>query len=136
MKLKNYLLLMLFISLLSSCFTMPPPYYQAHIVDYSAFTQKGIFVTESDNIKFDYIAIGSVRAEGKGGWTQEVKKKAIGPDLNKLFEELAETLAAQNANGIINLKVHTVPEKKYFYNNYIVTGMAVHIKEDISHLLK
>ncbi|MCC8188655.1 MAG: hypothetical protein LIP08_14465 [Bacteroides sp.] len=139
MKLKNYLLLLLFISLLSSCFTLPSPYYKSYIGDYSAFTRKGIFVTESDYIKFDYIAIGSVMAEVGGGWTKNTVQEYVAPDLDTLFEKLANKLISQHANGIINLNIKLIPKDKNkvsSYDRYIVTGMAVHIKEDISHILK
>ena len=66
---------------LVSCVTLPPPpapYAFAGIFDYSPLTSKGVFVTESNSVSFDYETIGSLYAISDGGW---INKTYVEPSL-------------------------------------------------------
>ena len=91
---------------LVSCVTLPPPpapYAFAGIFDYSPLTSKGVFVTESNSVSFDYETIGSLYAISDGGW---INKTYVEPSLDALYNEVLKQLAAYNANGIVNLKIN------------------------------
>lgn len=118
------------------------------IIGYSPLTEKGIYVTESNSVSFDYKAIGSVYAEEIGGWVRKdgkpessdpkeayylissgKKKIYVQPDINAIFKKLVDQLKQSGANGIVNLKIESTTEQdfvsKLSYDKIIVTGMAI-----------
>lgn len=107
------------------CVTLPPPpapYAFAGIFDYSPLTSKGVFVTESNSVSFDYETIGSLYAISDGGW---INKIYVEPSLDALYNEVLKQLDAYNANGIVNLKINisgTIADRT---KRYSLEGMAI-----------
>lgn len=146
---KKIFLYSTFIILFSSCATMRPvPKSIATVIDYSILTQKGLFVTESNSVSFDYEAVGSVFIEETGGWISKDAKVSTNnqnddsyfnpsggnkiyraPSLQISFNNLSEKLESIGANGIINLKISSSSELNRAYNVYVekitITGMAI-----------
>lgn len=131
---------------LSSCVSLPSPKSYTSVIDYSFFTDKGIFVTESNSVNFEYEPMGSVVVEVTGGWIAKKSKKQstpknevnddyyldiprqnggkkvyVGPSLNEAFGLLADELINMKANGIINLKISQGVRS----DNLFVSGMAI-----------
>lgn len=139
-----YLLLLL---VLFSCKSLTPPTpirYASH-VDYSYFTNKGIFVTESNSVNFEYETLGSLYVECTGGWVKKNKSNEIDMEdvyMNKMGNYLYAPARVEEAfdlamveviklqgNGIINLKI---TPGTYYYANYLtgvnkitITGMII-----------
>lgn len=122
--------------LVSSCETVNIPQVTVTVLrDYTPMTDKGIFVTESNSVDFDYLPIGSVISVTSAAFDSfvikgddvSVRYKPI--DLNKAFDDISQKLIDKGANGIINLKI----ESSYLNNGcYItVTGMAIRTKEPL-----
>lgn len=110
---------------LVSCVTLPPPpapYAFAGIFDYSPLTSKGVFVTESNSVSFDYETIGSLYAISDGGW---INKTYVEPSLDALYNEVLKQLAAYNANGIVNLKINVSGRIADRTKRYSLEGMAI-----------
>ena len=110
---------------LVSCVTLPPPpapYAFAGIFDYSPLTSKGVFVTESNSVSFDYETIGSLYAISDGGW---INKTYVEPSLDALYNEVLKQLAAYNANGIVNLKIDVSGRIADRTKRYSLEGMAI-----------
>lgn len=146
---KKLLLYSTFIVLLSGCATVRPvPKSIAIVIDYSILTNKGIFVTESNSVSFDYEAVGSVFIEETGGWIDKNVKMSSNnqnddsyynpsggskiyesPSLQMSFNNLADKLESIGANGIINLNITSSSELNRAYNVYVekitITGMAI-----------
>ena len=102
---KKILLLILISVFFSSCMTqieLPKPTAYAGIFDYSPLTSKGVFVTESNSVSFDYETIGSLYAQSRGGW---INKKYSSPSIQALYNEVLAELGKMKANGIVNLKL-------------------------------
>lgn len=142
---KNLFLLLLCIFALTSCAVhLPAPKSTVGLIDYTEFTQKGIFVTESNSVSFEYQAIGSVFAEETDGWSEKKpeknrtvyqdeyydsysgkrltgQRKFVPANLNQALQNIAKQLEAIGANGIINLKIdyQTVPYGKEMKLNRI-----------------
>ena len=125
---------------LASCAVhKPEPYTQVFMLDYSILTKRGIFVTESNSVGFDYETIGSVYLDSHGGWLKkssseksEKKKRVVtqddyflenegrpinygkyeytDPSLYDAMMTLGDFLKGMGANGIINLKIDVIPE--------------------------
>jgi len=143
---KKTLIYALIIVLFSACATLrPDPLSIISVVDYSPLTDRGIFVTESNSVSFEYKAIGSVIVEESGGWIARDGKRSpsskedyyIGsskkiyqsPKFESTFKKLSEKLESIGANGIINLKISSTSELNRAYNVYVekitITGMAI-----------
>lgn len=146
---KKAILLIFAIGLFTSCGVttkLPEPYGYSSFLDYSPLTKRGIYVTESNSVSFDYQTIGSVAATEVGGWVKkkevkEVKKTTkdreddmyagvdrnqnagkkvhVSPSLNAAMERMANTLKDVGANGIINLKV------QMDHHRIVISGMAI-----------
>lgn len=148
---KKVILLIFAIVLFASCATTtnlyPEPYGFSTFLDYSPLTNKGIYVTESNSVSFDYKTLGSVSVTEVSGWIKKggkakVAKKEknnlddmyadvesnrpvgkymrITASLDDAMERMVNTLNEVGANGIINLKVHTELDR------IIISGMAIH----------
>lgn len=71
------LLLFAAVTFLSSCSVKKSMYTtEASSVDYTPYTEKGFFITESNSVGFDYEPISSVVASTKSGYTDKKKKMA------------------------------------------------------------
>lgn len=148
---KKVLLFVFAIGLLTSCATSaisyPEPYGFSTFLDYSPLTNKGIYVTESNSVSFDYKTLGSVPATEVSGWVKKEKELKVAnknkknnvddmyadvernqsngkymrmsPSLDAAMERMANTLKEVDANGIINLKIQWEPDR------IIISGMAI-----------
>lgn len=132
---KQPLLLIFALTVLSlnfvSCVTMslpplPAPYAFAGILDYSPLTSKGVFVTESNSVSFDYETIGSLYAESKGGW---ISKSYVEPSMDALYNEVLQQLDVYKANGIVNLKLRVSGSIADKNKKYSLEGMAIRKKD-------
>lgn len=131
---KNKLLYILLLSIIvTSCNTLPKPQTFIKIIDYSLLTKEGIYVTESNSVNFDYIAVGSIIVTEKGGWEFE---KRIDPNIESALKKLVIELKKINANGIINLTVSYSSELASFSTSQVyvptitVRGMAIKTSEN------
>lgn len=146
---RKVLFLILSIGLFTACVTpkMPAPYGFSSFLDYSPLTDKGIYVTESNSVSFDYKTLGSVSATEVGGWVKKGKEPKttresnksrdddmyvgieknqytgknvyVTPSLDVAMDRMANTLKEVGANGVINLKVH------WESNRIVISGMAI-----------
>ena len=124
---KKLVFLILVVGLFTACVTpkMPEPYGFSTLLNYSPLTDKGIFVTESNSVSFDYKTLGSVSATEVGGWVKKGKKPKATRESNKsrnddmYVERMVNTLKVVGANGIINLKV------QFESDRIIISGMAI-----------
>ena len=136
---KKCLLLIVCVLAFASCATQKPmpPFTTASLLDYSILTERGIFVTESNSVGFDYETVGSVLVKGYGGYVKKASKKEkrerivtqddyyihdegfpitkgkyqyIEPSLVDAMITLGDYLKDVGANGIINIKVTVMPE--------------------------
>ena len=136
---KKCLLLITSVLVFASCATTqkPAPFTPVSMLDYSLLTERGIFVTESNSVGFDYETIGSVLIQGYGGYVKHNDKKGkrerivtqddyyihdegfpitkgkyqyIEPSLVDAMITLGDYLKDVGANGIINIKVTVMPE--------------------------
>lgn len=134
------------LSLLTSC-SVPKTMYEeyAGFLDYSAYMNEGIFLTESNSVNFEYEPLGSVSAlvysgehvvsltkqteeneiygkrtttKSKTEWKRALPKDAL---------EIAVSQAvSKGANGLINIKVE--PADTQTRSGFLVTGMAIRRK--------
>lgn len=152
---KRFCIVILCVLLMApSCTTVKYRSFESvSFLDYSLLTDKGIFVTESNSVGFDYKAIGSIYIEIRSGANEKQKTSrslrdkresrddvysesskseitytsaTIEDALNKLSNQLTDV----GANGIINLKISQVPATLITQNiflgpGYIITGMAI-----------
>lgn len=148
---KKVLFFILAIGLFTSCATStisyPEPYGFSTFLDYSPLTNKGIYVTESNSVSFDYKTLGSVSATEVSGWVKKEKELRVAnknkknnvddmyadiesnrpvgkyipitASLDVAMERMANTLKEVGANGIINLKV------QWDSSRIIISGMAI-----------
>ncbi len=106
----------------SSCITLEQMTI-TEIKDYSSLTDKGIFVTEANNVNIDYIPIGSVISTTRG----EVKTfGGYRVNIDKAFDEIAKELIDKGANGLINLDITSSYLNNMYYTT--ITGMAIRTK--------
>lgn len=128
---KNALPICLFVGasfVVTSCVTLPTPYSNIGTIDYSPLTKNGIYVTESNSVNFEYIAVSSIIATEKGGWVNGSEKR---PSIEVAFKNIIEEMKKLNANGIINLGILASSEmvfdgySKGFVPVITVKGMAI-----------
>lgn len=118
--------------LVSSCETVHIPQSTVTVIrDYTPMTDKGIFVTESNSVDFDYVPLGSVVSVTNGAYRSSVETgtKYENVDLEKAFEEISKMLVVMDANGLINLKIESSFDDLMHYMT--VTGMAIRTKEPL-----
>lgn len=114
--------LLLVLMSMSSCVTLEQMTV-TEFRDYTPFTERGIFVTEANNVNLDYTPLGSVVSTTRGA-VQNLLSYTV--DLNEAFESIAEELIKKDANGLINLNISTTYSNNMYYTT--VTGMAIKIK--------
>ena len=136
---------------MASCATYKYPYTKTFTaIDYSEYSGKGFFITESSSVGFDYTPIGSVFVEISPGYeVLDVKKDSYGNDkyvygdelkiatINDALDELYEKCIRMGANGVIGLKISShqepvqsissVTSTSHVYGN-VVTLSAMAIK--------
>ena len=120
--------------LASSCETVHIPQSTVTVIrDYTPMTDKGIFVTESNSVDFDYVPLGSVvsitYAEYKHSPGDFLTNGYKAIDLKKAFDEITIKLVEKGANGFINLDIVFT----YIGNQRCMTvsGMAIRTKEPL-----
>lgn len=150
---KSFIISLLAASLITSCSVLPKyPYVQeSSILDYTAYTSKGFFITESNSVSFDYKAIGSVSAKVESGYIiTGVKSKAVPNDdiykgdgrttskvkyggfkmanQNDALKEICDRAMEEGGNGIINLNIEPIISTTQYgtgVTGYFITGMAI-----------
>lgn len=150
---KKVLFFIFAVGVLTSCATStstisyPKPYGFSTFLDYSPLTNRGIYVTESNSVSFEYKTLGSVSATEVSGWIKKGKEPKVAnktkknnvddmyadvesnrpvgkyiritASLDDAMERMVNTLNEVGANGIINLKVH------FELDRIIISGMAI-----------
>lgn len=138
----------LFISaviLLTSCVSLSPI---VNFIDYSAYNDDGIFLTESNSVNFTYEPVGSVQVLLYSSYRQ---KEPVSKELAKerkmedaIYGSSSTNLTVyqgatasdalnlavnqakkKGANAIINLKCDYFPAAKNAPSGWVVSGMAI-----------
>lgn len=130
----NTILIILCFLFISSCETVHIPQVTVtELRDYTPMTDKGIFVTESNSVDFEYMPLGSVVSVTYAEYNHTpgdlLKNGYEKIDLKKAFEEISDKLVDSGANGLINLDISFT----YIGNQRCMTvsGMAIRTKEPI-----
>lgn len=140
---------------LSGCSVYKTPYLStATVLDYSEYTNKGFFLSESNSVNFEYKALGSVSAVSTGGYevlstterknmqddvyiSQEPSKsvkygKYKSASSKDALSALCNKAMEVGANGVINISTSYIPgtyDAKTGVlisgNSYVITGMAI-----------
>jgi hypothetical protein len=150
------LLSLCLVALITSCSTYKVIYNASSgCIDYSTYTEKGFFITESNSVSFDYKTMGSLYVEISYGYEKLSEKSKTYVDVNGIkktktyiktgnwinatskiaLDSMYNKSLSLNANGIINLQTKYFPAT--FNNNnimvtgdkIIITGMAIKIKD-------
>lgn len=120
---KRILFLLFFIPLLSSCVSMEQ-ITTTEFIDYSRFHKNGLYITEANNVDFEYTPVGSVISVTRGAfrniWSFSVDK-------DKALSEIGKQLKAKGADGLINMRVTNNYVNAYYYTT--ITGMAIKRKQ-------
>ena len=119
------LLLLTLIIPLSSCLTLDQMTI-TEIKDYSSLTDKGLFVTEANNVNFDYTPIGSVVSTTRGAIDTF---GGYSVNIDTAFDDIAKELLNKGANGLINLNITSSYLNNMYYTT--ITGMAIRTKEPL-----
>lgn len=81
---------------LSSC----SPVTFIGMLDYRPLTNKGLFVTESNSVGFDYEPIGSLNISRTSGW---VDGRFSPSSVEQMYSDILDEAKKLDANGIINM---------------------------------
>lgn len=134
--------------LLASCSTVnvPSPKQYASCIDYGYLSQKGVYVSESNSVNFEYEPLGSLYVECTGGWVKNSQRSAQSSmediyynkgqkvvyqpaTVEDAFSQALGELKKLRGNGIINFKINTISEYLPAYqasvNKIIITGMCI-----------
>ena len=152
---KKVLIIMFFALFEVSCVTVSVKSLDiVSVLDYSPLTSKGIFVTESNSVGFEYEAIGSIYIEMRNGTVKKSNQsknrdeydiiysskhnrspqsiperseltKQKSYNIDDAVKRLAYELQNLDANGIINLKIQHVETNITHGEGYVITGMAI-----------
>ncbi len=152
---KNLIVLAVMAVFLFGCSVHKTPYVSTAVVlDYSEYTNKGFFLSESNSVSFDYKALGSVSAVSTGGYevlstterknmqddvytSQEPSKsvkygKYKAASSKDALSSLCNKAMEIGANGVINISTSYIPgtyDSKtgalLSGNSYVITGMAI-----------
>ncbi len=142
-----FLSVVLTIFLLASCAPKISYTKSVGFVDYSVYQNKGIFLTESNSVNFEYDAIGSVTAVIYSGDAVLTQKKNV--DKNDIYgeqttvqnkmgwktanpedalEAAVSEVISKGGDGLINIKITPTTEvgtSKTARSGFLVTGMAI-----------
>lgn len=145
-KIISFCVVLLFVT---SCTTYKIPYRRYSVaIDFSAYAQKGFFITESNSVSFPYEPVGSISAVVSSGYeilnSENLKSnddvygsynkikygKMIYASVNDAIDELYNSARSLGADGIINFSFEYVPVSYYKYvpDSYVVSGMAIRRK--------
>jgi hypothetical protein len=156
---KKLSVIFLVVVLFTSCSIYKYPYTQStSYIDYSYLFDKGLFVTESNSVNFDYSPMGSVYIEVRSGYGQDNSKKNrptnqmydgiyhsveksvmkdyIVANVEDALDLLHKKASDVGANGIINLKITYLSEEGATQNyirkgpGYAISGMVIKIYDD------
>jgi uncharacterized protein YbjQ (UPF0145 family) len=107
----------------ASCNVYPPYTSFGTYIDYSLYSEKGFFITESNSVSFEYESIASITMTDESG---SINSDLKHPDLNKMIEDLYQLAIKKGANGVINLKIEywRIREIPFGYGLNI-TGMLI-----------
>ena len=137
------LFITLFIALiLSSCASFKA-YTVVDYIDYSVFSQNGIFATELSSVNFDYRAIGSLSVRMYNGTVkkeQTIEREKRGDDLysgtsknswkttipEEIYQKVCDEIRSKGGNGIVNMKLSLIPmDKNNPRGGLMVSGMVI-----------
>lgn len=145
---KQIVCLLILASLVASCSTVnvPSPKQYASCIDYGYLSQKGVYVSESNSVNFEYEPLGSLYVECTGGWVKNNQRSAQSSmediyyskgqkvvyqpaTVEDAFSQALGELKKLRGNGIINFKINTISEYLPAYqvsvNKIIITGMCI-----------
>jgi uncharacterized protein YbjQ (UPF0145 family) len=98
-------------------------------VDYSVFTERGFFITESNSVHFDYTALGSVSVYIQSGYKGEDPDSYKEAEKEKALFLLFSKVKEQGGDGLINLKFDYRPASISQYSSetsrVTASGMAI-----------
>ena len=133
---KKVLLLAVMALFLNSCVTIGKYMVNYVTIDYSKYTEKGFFITESNSVNFDYKPIGSISIESVSGnvavesndsYSEHYKPAS----LKDAFDKLHTIGLEKGANGVINVKMDYLNSFKdpssgvIYMGRWVVTGMLI-----------
>lgn len=144
-------LLLLWVVVLSGCSSLKNPFIlESVVIDYSKYSEKGFFISESNSVSFEYIAIGSVLSRSESGFevVDIAEKDSKGSDgiyraekvpnikygkyreayLVEVLDGLYERCISLGADGLIGLKtetIYTVINGKSYVTGFAASGMAI-----------
>ncbi|MDU1893022.1 MAG: hypothetical protein E6767_20285 [Dysgonomonas sp.] len=130
------------------------PYYESvSYIDYSYFLDKGIFITESNSVSFDYTPKGSIYVEVRSGDIKDLAKQKSSKNkvhdgiygesvfdnnygktwavanIKDALNIMCEEVVHKDANGIINLKITPLSAATDVHppkaEGYLITGMVI-----------
>lgn len=147
---KKIILLFFVSTLLASCAVHRKAYIKvSNSVDFSEYTRKGFFITESNSVNFEYDPLSSVSVLVESGYevinksekssfdniyrydTNTKYGKFINAKAEDALNELYEKSMEIGADGIINLKINFTPSRisssgeVLSWDSYYISGMAI-----------
>ena len=148
---KKLLLLIIPVLMLTGCYAKYEAVKNAYILDYTEFTSKGFFITESNSVNFEYDALGSAAGVSYDGYEVIYKKDQMSDDTYTrltdikvkygkfiaskpidALRELCIKVIEEGGNGVINVKIEStsrnIPGTSNSTYGYIATGMAIRKK--------
>lgn len=117
---------LLLLMTMSACGPKVIYHVESGVIDYSYYSSKGMFLTESNSVNFDYEPLGSIIINvcpgdlpGTSHWMEAKPVAGVRELVNKATE--------MGANGVINLKTEpfTIVVEKVSLTGIQVTGMAI-----------
>ena len=137
------LFLALSVALLSSCVTYSP---LVNFIDYSAYNDQGMFLTESNSVDFDYTPVGSINVLLYSGYVKQtpeylVEDKAVDAvyysssstgrskyqdaTIQEALRIVVDQAKHKGADAVINLHYEYISAFKNQPAGWYVSGMAV-----------
>lgn len=147
---KKIIFIATLVSLLVSCGISKKAYIrESTFIDFSEYTRKGFFLTESNSVNFNYEPISSITALVESGYEVLNREGVTSSDAvygtfsttrygeyiranaQDALDELYHSAIEMGADGIINLKIQFTPlrissdGKVLSWESYYVSGMAI-----------
>lgn len=143
---KSLFLIGIMAAFLTSCAPKMQYVASSTYINYQAYAEQGMYITESNSVSFDYTPLGSVSAIVFPGYVKATRpsqykyedlngNQQLTEDYNKwqpadVSDAIAlavEKAKQQGGNGIINFKVQPTSETdgKTIRHGYLVTGMVI-----------
>lgn len=144
----KFIFLTLSLLVLSSCSTPIKYCEMVGYIDYSQYASRGVFISESNSVNFEYEPLGSISVLVEDGYKKGIRPSRYNDDI--LYDEknnsekyeywakasygsalnvAVDSVISKGGNGIINLKIsHTVQPintKEQYRNIIFLTGMAI-----------